>query len=722
MTQTTTESLLDTAWAQWRAGEWESLAQLEQETIEKEEGRAELALLAGAALFQLGKNEAAKARIVQARSWGAGKRLVGEVLVGGVHNTLGRIHLVNNQEKSALEYFGRSIGAFATDADRQLMSEARAVSQAVQLGLLKQAATRVSAQLGQAKAEGGKNEARLKILETEVELLHHELSLAQQRQQLFGSNNVVVAGAPLGSEAWKAQLKQKSVSQLGQDLWVLEKTGYKRGGYFVEFGATDGVLLSNSWLLEKEFAWKGICAEPNPKFFAQLQKNRQCIVSDQCIGGETGKEVEFIFADAYGGSQEYASDDQHKDKREAYRAAGQTATLTTISLHDFLLEHGAPKDIDYLSIDTEGSEYEILKAFPFEKWNIRLLTVEHNFTERRKDIRKLLEGYGYRCHEAQWDDWYELIDNAMSVNIPFIQANYDNYAQNVRNMREKYSIYPRNVSIETLVRCNAKCGFCPYPTSPRKGETISDELFLKLINDLSEIPTDHSFGITLTRISEPLLDRRQEKFAQIIAENLPSARQQFWTNGTMLKPGRFEWMTEYKGASLTVSLNSIHEEEHQELMGFGLKAVFKGLDYLHDLVLSGRFNLPVSLCAPFISDNQAQEFTEFTKARWPRFKASVRPFFEWTGTSSKGADKRNLSPVDGKKMSSDFPCAQWFDIHVLANGYLTKCCIDETGFIGDENFNVAKNNLLHLYQINSLKETLPNRMHVSECKNCTHLG
>ena len=65
------------------------------------------------------------------------------------------------------------------------------------------------------------------------------------------------------------------------------------------------------------------------------------------------------------------------------------------------------KNIDYLSIDTEGSEYEILSAFPFEKWNIRLITVEHNFTDKRRLIQSLMTSKGYGCKEIQWDDWYE---------------------------------------------------------------------------------------------------------------------------------------------------------------------------------------------------------------------------------------------------------------------------------------------------------------------------
>ena len=68
-------------------------------------------------------------------------------------------------------------------------------------------------------------------------------------------------------------------------------------------------------------------------------------------------------------------------------------------LNDFLEQSNAPHVIDYLSIDTEGSEFEILENFPFERWQIHLLTIEHNFTERRADMPVLLDKKGYKCNE-----------------------------------------------------------------------------------------------------------------------------------------------------------------------------------------------------------------------------------------------------------------------------------------------------------------------------------
>jgi hypothetical protein len=69
--------------------------------------------------------------------------------------------------------------------------------------------------------------------------------------------------------------------------------------------------------------------------------------------------------------------------------------VDTISLIDPLSEYGAPHEIDYLSIDTEGSEYEILEAFDFEKFHIKIITCEHNYTTNRENIYSLLAKNGY---------------------------------------------------------------------------------------------------------------------------------------------------------------------------------------------------------------------------------------------------------------------------------------------------------------------------------------
>ena len=240
--------------------------------------------------------------------------------------------------------------------------------------------------------------SELEIIRTETELLSHELSIALSNRSLEPLNLTRNGGI----QQWQSL----SRSQLGQDLWVLEQLGWKQGGFFVEFGATDGVLLSNSWLLEKHFGWKGICAEPNPKLFERLQMNRSCTLSPACVYRTSGETMSFVLADAYGGLEELGRDDQHVDKRDAYAAAGNLIQVTTTSLLDLLRQNDAPEVIDYLSIDTEGSELAILEGYDWSSHQIRCITVEHNFTKQRQDMRQLLQGIGYTCQEAQWDDWY----------------------------------------------------------------------------------------------------------------------------------------------------------------------------------------------------------------------------------------------------------------------------------------------------------------------------
>ncbi len=237
--------------------------------------------------------------------------------------------------------------------------------------------------------------AELNILRTEGELLSHELSLALNQ----GALTQIEENDP-------RRYQRLSRSQLGQDLWALEKLNWKREGFFVEFGATDGVLLSNSWLLEKHFDWQGICAEPNPKLFEQLQQNRSCQLSQACIFRSSGKRMNFVLADAYGGLADLARDDQHLDKRNAYADVGEMIDVTTTSLLDLLDQMHAPEMIDYISIDTEGSELAILEGMDWSRYQFRCITVEHNFTAQRQGIQALLEGQGYSRQEAEWDDWY----------------------------------------------------------------------------------------------------------------------------------------------------------------------------------------------------------------------------------------------------------------------------------------------------------------------------
>jgi FkbM family methyltransferase len=178
-------------------------------------------------------------------------------------------------------------------------------------------------------------------------------------------------------------------SQIGQDKWVHSVLGDKKG-FFVELGASDGVFLSNTLFFEKQ-GWNGICIEPNNTFFDKLKHNRKCHVSNELIYSVKGIEVDFAM-------DREASAILDKNT-SAFTNKSIVVKKTTTTLADVLDAFNAPSLIDYLSLDVEGPEYDILSTFPFEKYNFRCITVEHNAPHigpvKQLLIRNFLEKKGY---------------------------------------------------------------------------------------------------------------------------------------------------------------------------------------------------------------------------------------------------------------------------------------------------------------------------------------
>ena len=198
-----------------------------------------------------------------------------------------------------------------------------------------------------------------------------------------------------------------SKSQLCQDLLALYLLDYKKAGFFVEFGATDGISLSNTYLLEKKYGWRGILAEPARSWHRNLQNNRQCIIDTRCVWEKSGEQLSFFEADD--GELSTIGSFKDSDAHANSRMKGTEYQVQTITLGDLLSEHNAPNQIDFLSVDTEGSEFFILNAFNFSRYQFKVIVVEHNYTDTRKKVYELLTSKGYfRILEefSQWDDWY----------------------------------------------------------------------------------------------------------------------------------------------------------------------------------------------------------------------------------------------------------------------------------------------------------------------------
>jgi FkbM family methyltransferase len=204
------------------------------------------------------------------------------------------------------------------------------------------------------------------------------------------------------------EIIESTKSQLGQDVLALAISDFKSDGYFVEFGATNGIDFSNTYMLEK-LGWSGILAEPAQIWHTQLAANRpNSLVSTECVWAKSGEFLLFSeveSAGVYSTLNSFKDGDNHalirKDSRE-YQ-------VLTISLLDLLRKFEAPKRIDFLSIDTEGSEFEIIRDFDFNEYAFKLICIEHNYSSNREKIHGILAKSGYsRIFEEMslFDDWY----------------------------------------------------------------------------------------------------------------------------------------------------------------------------------------------------------------------------------------------------------------------------------------------------------------------------
>lgn len=201
-----------------------------------------------------------------------------------------------------------------------------------------------------------------------------------------------------------------SEAQLLQDVWALYEANGKRNGFFVEFGATNGRDINNTYMLEKYFGWDGILSEPNPVWHEALKLNRSCKIDTRCVWSKPDEEIAFSFGDdpELGGVTASLGDDDRKRRRL------REIKVPTITLEQLLEQHDAPDEIDFLSIDTEGSELSILSAFPWDETRFKFSSFAIEFNdnpERLAALDALLGSKGYKRvlpHLSRFDAWYVL--------------------------------------------------------------------------------------------------------------------------------------------------------------------------------------------------------------------------------------------------------------------------------------------------------------------------
>lgn len=201
-------------------------------------------------------------------------------------------------------------------------------------------------------------------------------------------------------------LKNKSFKYKGANNLDKKIESYLNynNGYFVELGANDGITQSNSYYFEKYRGWRGTLVEPTPHNYLkciQNRKNETQVFLNACVSFDYNEKfVEIIYSNLASTSVGVETDidnlenfhKQHKNfleeqKNEVNFRFGAIAD----NLNNILTKANAPKQIDFLSLDVEGAEIEVLKGINHKEYRFKLICIESRDIKKIKNFLEMNE-------------------------------------------------------------------------------------------------------------------------------------------------------------------------------------------------------------------------------------------------------------------------------------------------------------------------------------------
>ena len=200
--------------------------------------------------------------------------------------------------------------------------------------------------------------------------------------------------------------ESNTFSQISQDLFVLDTLSYKKNGFFIEVGAGDGVNLSNTYLLERDYNWTGILIEPSRNFYNKCCVSRKSIVINKLLLNVPQLTLKFY--------EKKVGEFSHSEGYGSILASEILLEydVETIKFENLFKTFSSKPSIDFLSIDTEGSEPEILKSIDFLVHRPLVICIEHNFNKKNRIFyKKFLKSKGYKLKYtgiSRWDSWFVL--------------------------------------------------------------------------------------------------------------------------------------------------------------------------------------------------------------------------------------------------------------------------------------------------------------------------
>ena len=385
------ENLLERARTQWQFGDWDSLAKLERDTLQHHPDRAKLALLAAAGRLQTGQDAEARQFIRLAQDWGVSKKLISQILIAGVYNSLGRAAAIGNQQHRALQHFENAIQIGTPGVEKRLLVQARLNQQTQQLAEARRLIThsQVKDHADNNKGKSSQAPQTLKLDTSATDILIKGLTLTEQSKR-----------------RWPYFLKIEEV-QIATFLTLVKKIN---PSFFFDVGANVGfyTLIARKYFSELRcFAF-----EPTPETYNNLVIN----LNENKTSGNVD-----AFQIALSSNQGIIEFGDFGD------CSGKNAIITT-SIHDQKdIKKRFPVNTDSLDnlypevlgciiikIDTEGHEIDVIKG-------------GRNFLTKNKVVLQVETG-----HKNNSDELDSII-RSCTLDLLF-RLGPDSYYTNIRNL------------------------------------------------------------------------------------------------------------------------------------------------------------------------------------------------------------------------------------------------------------------------------------------------
>eukprot|EP00177_Eucheuma_denticulatum_P004076 GFKZ01007382.1.p1 GENE.GFKZ01007382.1~~GFKZ01007382.1.p1 ORF type:complete len:299 (+),score=41.99 GFKZ01007382.1:202-1098(+) len=184
-------------------------------------------------------------------------------------------------------------------------------------------------------------------------------------------------------------------SQMGQDYYLYTRHFSKLGrrGVYLDVATNDPVAMSNTFFMESCLGWKGLCVEAHPQYLGAIHRWRNCALVPMCVSDKDGRKVEFALDRGLSGVVE-TNKNKPRWERLGTRVESIKMACSTMKVE---MERYGVKVVDYLSLDVEGHELNVLKGIDWDNVKINVMTVEAQ-GDRLRQVEEFLKGKGYLRH------------------------------------------------------------------------------------------------------------------------------------------------------------------------------------------------------------------------------------------------------------------------------------------------------------------------------------